>query len=80
MEADLPVHVLHNWRPSSPLTGLLHIASGWGVWWELWQMAALTLELGIWNLSFDVERGLWQGPFRCDMAGHGLCVGLYKAG
>lgn len=70
MEADLPVHVLHNWRPSSPLTGLLHMVSGWGVWWEL----------GIWNLGFDVEWGLWQGSFRCYMAGHGLYVGLYKAG
>lgn len=46
------------------------MVSGWGVWWEL----------GIWNLGFDVEWGLWQGSFRCYMAGHGLYVGLYKAG
>lgn len=48
------------------------------VLWGPWQMAALTLELGIWEPGFDTECGPWQGLFRCDTAGHGLCVGLQQ--
>lgn len=50
----------------------------WGVLWGTWQMVVLTLELGIWRPGFGVKCGPWQGPFRCDTADHGLCVGLQR--